>query len=58
MRQHHITKIVFVFSLVIGSLSQAAFARCLASPGDLSIAGGDAASAEQVRDCLYKFQEA
>jgi ketosteroid isomerase-like protein len=58
MRQHHIAKIVFVFSLAIGSLSQPASARCLASPGNLSVAGGDAASAEQVRDCFYKFQEA
>ncbi len=58
MRQHHITKIVFVFLLAIGSLSQPAFAKCLASPGDLSVAGGDAASVEQVRDCFYKFQEA
>ncbi len=58
MRKHHITKIVFAFWLAIGLLSQPAFARCLASPGDPSVARDDAASAEQVRECFYKFQEA
>jgi uncharacterized protein (TIGR02246 family) len=58
MRQHHITKFVLVFSLAIGSLGQPAFAQCLAAPGDSSVLGDDAVSAEQVRDCFYKFQEA
>ncbi len=58
MRQHHIIEIIFVLLLAIGSLSQPAFAECLAAPKDLSVVGDDAASAEQVRDCFYKFQAA
>ena len=58
MRQHHIIEIVFVFSLALGCLSQPAYAECLADPGDLSVVRDDAASAEQVRECFDKFQEA
>ena len=52
MRQHHITKIASVFSLLIGSFSLPAYGQCPAEPAD------DAVAAEQVRDCLYKFQDA
>lgn len=58
MRPHHFTKIVFVISLAIGSFSQPAFSDCKAIPGDSSGIGDDSASAEQVRDCLFRFQEA
>lgn len=52
MRRHHITKIVSVFSLAIGSFSLPAHGQCPAGPGD------DAASAAQIRDCLFRFQDA
>lgn len=58
MRQHHVTKIVFVFSLAVGSLGQPVFANCPAASGDPSVAGDDAVSTEHVRECFYKFQAA
>lgn len=58
MRRHHIIEVIFALSLAVGSLSQPVYAECLATPNDLIVAGDDAASVEQVRNCFDEFQEA
>ena len=58
MYLHRITTTVLVVLCAITSFSRTAFANCPAFPGDLSAGRDDAASAEQVRECLYRFNEA
>ena len=58
MRQLHITKIFLVFMLAVGSLSQPALSECVATPRDPSGIVDEAAAAEEVRNCLFRFQDA
>ena len=59
MRQRQTRKAVLALSLAIGLCSsQPALSRCLATPHDPSRAVDDAIAADEVRDCLYRFQEA
>lgn len=58
MRRHHIVKIVFITWLASLSVSRPALSECLATPGDQSGNMNDAAAAAEVRDCLFRFQEA